>query len=376
MLKIQEKLVNMSASLLLLCALQLMLMSCSENSTVKIGIIGGLTGRVADLGIAGRDGAMLAVEEINASGGIDGRRIELIIKDDKQDNKACEQAVAELVKHKVVGIIGPMTSSMGMIVAQQINENDIPTISPTVSTSELTDIDDYFFRIIPDITNAATKTASYAFNDKGYRKILFIYDLGNRAFTEPWFLGFKSHFEKLGGQQVVGVDYVSSNSFNFLELLQQKEPRDFDCLVIIASALDTAMISQQLRKQNLSIPILASEWAATDNIIEYGGQAVEGIEILHSFDRNNQTVNYLAFVDRFQDRFGYPVSFAAAYSYNAAKILLKALARETQPEKIKNAIVKGSPYDGVQRKIQFNQYGDVEREYTLLKIHGNRIISL
>ncbi len=362
-----------SSIILIIVAVLCSASSCSDDKTIKIGMIAGLTGRVADLGIAGRDGVILAVEEANASGGINGKYVELIIKDDKQNPAACEKALADMLVEKVSAIVGPMTSSMGMVVVPHINKHSIPTISPTVSTTELTGIDDYFFRIIPDISNVAVKTADYIYQKQDYRRLLVIHDQGNSAFTEPWFQTFKSHFETLGGEEVASVSYVSRDSFNFFELIQQVDVLGYDCLIILASALDTAMISQQLRKKDIVIPIIASEWASTEDILEYGGNAVEGIEILHSFDKNDQSAIYLSFTERFRERFGYTGSFAAAYSYNAAKILLEALAKEKSPEKIKSAILAGSPYDGVQRKIQFNQYGDVLREYTLLKIRGNRI---
>jgi len=361
--------------LLLITAPLLLLVSCSDNETIKIGMIAGLTGRVSDLGIAGRDGVMLAVEEANTNGGVNGRYVELIIKDDKQDSAVCNEVLNEMVKEEVAGIIGPMTSAMGMIVAQHINRHAIPTISPTVATTELSGIDDYFFRIIPDISNVAAKTAEYAYLEKNYRRILVIYDQNNSAFTEPWVRKVSSQFEKLGGDKVENISYMSKNSFNFNMLTEKVAAHDYDSLIIIANALDTAMISQQLRKQKIAVPIIASEWAATDDVTEYGGNAVEGIEILHSFDRNSTSPDFRSFSTRFQKRFGYSVSFAAAYAYNAAKILIKALAKEDAPAKIKSAILAGSPYHGVQSNIRFNQYGDVEREYTLLKIRGNRITS-
>ena len=368
----------MRSSLGIICIILALLCSasaCSDDKTIKIGLIAGLTGRVADLGIAGRDGVMLAVEEANSNGGVNGKYVELIIKDDKQDPVVCEKALVSMLEQDVSAIIGPMTSSMGMVVVPHINKHAIPTISPTVSTTELTGIDDYFFRIIPDISNVAVQTADYIYQKQSYRRLLVIRDQGNRAFTEPWFQTFKTRFETLGGVEVASVSYVSQDSFNFLELIQQVNVVEYDCLIILASALDTAMISQQLRKKDIVIPIIASEWASTEDILEYGGNAVEGIEILHSFDKNNQSAVFLSFSDRFKERFGYTGSFAAAYAYNAAKILLEALAKENSPEKIKSAILAGSPYDGVQRKIQFNKYGDVLREYTLLKIRDNRIVS-
>ncbi|MEW5815083.1 MAG: ABC transporter substrate-binding protein [Spirochaetota bacterium] len=122
---------------------------CTEKNPIKIGFAGGLTGIHSDLGIAGRNGALLAVEEITSAGGIKGRPVVLITKDDQQDPVAALKVDKELIDEGVVAIIGHMTSVMTMSVIPFINKSEILMISPTTSTNELTNIDDYFFRTLP-----------------------------------------------------------------------------------------------------------------------------------------------------------------------------------------------------------------------------------
>jgi branched-chain amino acid transport system substrate-binding protein len=353
-----------------------MVTSCSTSEPVKIGFIAGLTGRVAALGTAGRDGALLAVEEANGQGGINGRKIEMITRDDKQNEEKCKLAIAELVAENVVGVIGPMTSAMALVIVPVINEHAIPTISPTVSTGLLAGVDDYFFRIIPVSSDAAVNTASYAYTEKNYRKLLVVYDTSNSGYTLPWFEKLKTHFEKFENGQVEGIGYASKNGYDFLEIARKISERDMDCLILLANSLDSALLSQQLAKLKLKIPILACEWSLTDELIEFGGVAVEGIELFHSFDPNSKKQSYLDFNLKFQRRFGYVADFASAYGYNAMNILISSLKNSTSADQVRKKIVNESPYQGVQHEVRFNGYGDAIREYSLLKIENGKVITL
>ena len=94
----------------------LVFFSCKPSEPIRIGFLGGTSGRVADLGIAGRDGVQLAVEICNRSGGVSGRKVQLIIKNDEQTPEVAERGVRELIAEGVLAIVGPMTSAMGMAV--------------------------------------------------------------------------------------------------------------------------------------------------------------------------------------------------------------------------------------------------------------------
>ncbi len=349
--------------------------SCSSPDPIKIGLLAGLTGRVADLGIAGRDGASFAVEQFNSRGGLNGRPVQLVTRNDKQNESECKKAVEELIQEGVVAIVGPMTSSMALVTVPLIDKHGILTISPTVSSNKLVDLDDSFLRIMSASAEAASKTAHYLYLKKDSRKLFVIYDLSNRAYTESWYDQLRSDFESLGGE-VSAANYRSAPGYNFLELVKGVTKEEMDSLVILANAMDTAMISQQLKKMSWKKPVMVSEWATTKDLLEFGGAAVEGIEIFHSFDRNNKSSSYLQFSEKFLNRFGYSAGFASAYAYNAVNIILSTLKKNSDQHNLKDNILAGGPYQGVQRTIQFNKFGDVMREYTLLKIHDGKLETL
>lgn len=143
--------------LIFCCSIQ---SGCKEPEPIRIGFLGDLTARAAGLSTSGRDGFSLAIEEVNARGGIKNRRVEGLIRDTRMDNETALEAVRELAKSDVSAIIEPMTSQTAVAIVPEINRIGIPTISPTVSTNELAGLDDYFFRVYYTNAQAAQLLAS------------------------------------------------------------------------------------------------------------------------------------------------------------------------------------------------------------------------
>ena len=352
----------------------LSVVACDMNKEpIKIGYVGGLTGRVAGLGIAGRDGALFAIEEVDRAGGIDGRQVSLVVKDDKQDADTAKQAVRELIQEDVVAIVGHMTSSMSAETRPIINEAKKVMISPTSKSDVLSGHDDYFFRVTAASSFNAQKVADLAYSQKGFKTFAVIYDMNNRAFTESWLQQFRQPYEALGGKIIVTREFHSGSvNLSFLSLVKDVTTYKVDALLVLASALDTALISQQLFKLGNQLPVFASEWSFTSDLLNFGGMAVEGLTSFHSFNNDNQNQRYLDYKDKFIKRFGYDPSFASVLSYDATKLLLSAIQRNSNPKQLKKTLLEMGPFPGLQSNIKFDQYGDVERSLFLTVINNGK----
>lgn len=125
------------AGLVLLCA------ACGQREPIRLGFVSGLTGRHSDLGISSRNGATLAVDELNAAGGVRGRSLQLIIRDDGQDADRARRAVRELVGEGVVAMVGHATSSMAAATLPIVNDAQVLMVSPTVTSPDFTGKDDW-----------------------------------------------------------------------------------------------------------------------------------------------------------------------------------------------------------------------------------------
>ena len=180
----------------------LFLSGCGPREPLRIGFIGGLSGRVTDLGEAGRNGAQIAIEEINRAGGVKGRRVELIVRDDAQSPEKAIAAVNELIAARVAAIIGPMTSAMTEVVLPLAERAGVVLVSPTVTAHNFFGVDDVLFLIMSSTRAEAESSAEYHFTESAVRHVAAIHDARNRAYTESWLRDFTVGFQARGGDVV------------------------------------------------------------------------------------------------------------------------------------------------------------------------------
>jgi branched-chain amino acid transport system substrate-binding protein len=331
---------------------------------------------VADLGVGGRNGALLAVEEINRQGGINGRKVELIIRDDEQNRETAAKATRDLVDLGVEAIIGPMTSSMAMAVVPIVNEARMVMVSPTVTTTELSGLDDYFLRVLPDTHTYAPKSARFHFQKLRLRRAAVIYDTGNSAYTENWLNSFRKSFEGLGGRVVAIKQFNSGENVAFSPIVRSILPHRPDLIVLVCSAVDAALLCQQIRKLDSAITISVSEWGSTERFVELGGTAVEGVYFAQFLDHGNSTPRYRSFLKAYRTRFGQDPGFSGLAGYDAGIVVLDALASRKKGIPLKEAILSAGVYKGVQREIVLNRFGDADNTTYITLVKNRRFITL
>jgi len=359
----------LSALAIVLC---LALTACGEEPSLKIGFVGGLTGRVADLGVAGRDGVIYAVEEKNQAGGIAGRTIELVTRDDQQDIDSAKQAVEDLIGEEVVAIIGPMTSSIAVAIKPVIDASQLVMISPTVKTDHLSAQDDFFLRVTTPLSSNAVKLAEQAVNTLHLQKFAVIYDTSNRAFTETWYNYFKTALQERGGEIVAKEEFNSDPAVHFMPIAERIMASGPEGVLMISNAIDTALLAQQFDKLGARVPLFSSEWAFTSDLLSFGGRAVEGMSSYHSFNANSETRDYLAFKELFIKRFGYAPAFASVLAYDAASFLFAGLESNPGKEGLKRSLLEISSYQGLQSQFKVDRFGDVERRLFLTVVDGGQ----
>jgi len=347
--------------------------NAEDKNPIKIGFVGGLTGRNSDLGIQGRNGATLAVEDINRHGGINGKPVQLITRDDKQDPQTALKVDRELIEEDVVAIIGHMTSTMSEAALPLINERKITMISPTSGTNKLTGIDDYFLRVVnPDIQLINLKT-DYAFRNLRLRRMAIVYDLSNRTYTENYAANFKSAFERLGGKVVFSDSFMTGPDVGFKGFARKILPAKPDGLLIVAGAMDTAILCQHIRMTGSKIPILVSGWAQTPDLLRHGGPAVEGVVAAQYFDHGSLAKPFVMLREKYRARFGdVDLTFAVVTGYEAVMVVKDALSRNPDPKRLKETILKQKNFNGMQGVFEIDSYGDAKRKGYIATVQNNR----
>lgn len=343
---------------------------------LKIGFAGGLTGRVADLGRGGRDGVVLAVEEINREGGVRGRPIELLVRDDRQDLSTARRHDKALIDAGAVAVIGHMTSAMSLGVVDLFDRARIPLVSPTTSTDRLTGLHDHFLRLIPSTRGMALPSAHYAAKALGVKRVTMVIDLGNHAYSQSWFEAFREAFLARGGEAVRKVTFTSGADASFPQLARVIGEGDGEALIIVANALDTARLCQSLRNQAWNKPIGATQWSLTSDLIRHGGRAVEGLFFFNVFNESSRAPAYLAFKEAFEHRFKRAPGFAAVKGYDAARLIFLALERNPEPLNLRQAILKLGTFAGLQGALTIDRFGDVESDFFAAAVQDGVIAPL
>lgn len=359
---------SLKYTLMAMAACAFLLGACARSEPLLVGFLGGVSGRVADLGIAGRDGALLAVEQRNAGGGIAGRQITLIVEDDQQDAEVARQAMERLIAQQVVAVVGPMTSSIAVAIVPQANAAGLVLVSPTVTTNALSGIDDHFFRVVAPTSSHVARSAHHQYHERGLRRVALAYDLRNKAYTESWAGDFRQAFTAAGGTIVGEEGFVSSESLYFTELAARLLDRQPDGVIVIANSVDSALLIQKIRQHDAGVAIATSEWAATERLTELGGRAVEGVVVAQYVDRDSQAPAYLAFRDAYLKRFGREPGFAGLTAFDATNVVLDAAAARRGGQSMKQALLAQRQFAGAQSPIRFDAAGDTHRDTFLSMI--------
>ncbi|MEI6208683.1 MAG: ABC transporter substrate-binding protein [Desulfuromonadales bacterium] len=361
----RELLFGMAVVALLVCG-------CTEKKPIKIGYMGSITGKHSDLGVAARDAAMLAVEQLNGQGGINGRKLELIVRDDTFDAKVAEQMAGELVKEGVAAIVGPVASSMSKAALPVVEKAGVVMVSPTSSSNELSGKDDYFFRVMEPNSKFAGHLAESALK-LGIRRLAVIYDTNNRPYTVDIFHVFREVFIKGGGTVTSEVSFDSNLKPSFLPLVKQLGTGEADGVMVLASSVDSIVIAQQIRKEGTQAPILSGACGiAQRDLLQLAGKSSEGM--IFTLPVNSQSVApaYTSFKESFSKRFNYPPTFAAVLAYDATQLILTSLKKDSDTGKLRQTVKSISSFDGLQGPIRLDEFGDPNRKLFVLRYRDGR----
>jgi len=348
--------------------LGLMIISgCFKNKPIKIGYLGSITGKHSDLGVAARDSAMLAIEQLNEQGGINSRKLELVVRDDTLDPKVAAQMADELVKEGVVAIVGPVASSMAKAALPIIEKAGVVMVSPTSSSNELSGKDDYFFRVMEPNSKFAAHLAESALK-LGVKRLSVIYDTNNRPYTVDIFQVFRDAFVKGGGIITSEVNFDSTQKPAFLPLVKQLGLSKVNGVMMLANSIDSVVIAQQIRKEGSGVPILSGACGiAQRDLLQMAGKSSDGLIFTLPVNSQSTASAYISFKESFSKRYNYAPTFTAVLAYDATQLILTALKKNTDAKSLRQTVKSISTYDGLQGPIKLDNYGDPNRNLFVLR---------
>jgi len=329
------------------CLATLLLAACGPQEPIRIGFIGELTGNSADLGEAGRNGAMLAIEQANQSGGINGRPIELLARDTGSTPATAISSAKELLDARVVAVIGTMTSGMTSALLPVHQAAQVVLLSPTATATKLSGVDDQLFRINWTTRDNAQLYARYCL-ERGYRRLAAAANENNRVFSESWVKELKLAFEK-GGGEIVDTEYFDSGADSHLPVVEKLLQSRPDALVFVANAGDSARLAQQTRKLDKKVPLIAAEWASTDQLLELGAIPSTAWRWCSSstptIPRPGSPIS-----QRYVKRFGREPAFGSVLAHDAASVLIDSLTGRATTCRSRKRSSNSGPSRGCRKK--------------------------
>lgn len=356
-----------------------MLTACGDSTPIIIGYSGQLKGKMADLGVYGRNGATLAVEKINSQGGIDGRPLEILAEDDDNTPEGAVKADTTLLEAGAVAIIGHMTSSQTMAAIPTVTEYGGLLISPTSSTPELTNKKDAFFRTMMDNTNQSGELAEYVYSALDINSVVIVADVDNKSYTSTYSKGFTNIFTGLGGKILDTLSYSSSKETNWDALATKIKQLNPDALLIVSPAHDAVALAQHVNTSHTNIRLISGAWAYTDELIKWGGEYVEGMIFGIDYAADNPNPEFIKFRESYRHRFGVMPNFAAAFSYEAVLVLAEALKKTGgSRDGLADALAPSETINGVIGPFKLNEYGDVKRNVFIVTVQdgGYRTVEM
>lgn len=349
-----------------------LLVACDQSGPIKIGFIAGLSGPGSDAGIDALQALKLAAQEINSEGGIHGRTVEIIARDDLKTPEVAQNHVRELKRLGVDAVVGPIISSIGMAMLPVINELGVVTISPTVSAADFAGFRDNLFRMN---TTTRENARAYArrYIDLGYERVALALDGQNQAFADSWYREFLLELDALDGR-VISKIWINVDDITKADAAAQLLANNPDAIVLITNSTDSALMAQEIRKISSDVPLAAAEWAGSQDLVELGGDAVEGMELIQAYDRYETTPRFQKFVTDFKEMFDRQPGYTAVLAYDAATMLFAAIRTKHPDQSLADALTNLPPQQGLHQELEFDAFGDGNRNIYFVEIRDGKFI--
>lgn len=349
-----------------------------EKAPIKIGVFLPFKGHLARFGINARNAIQLAAEEVNAEGGINGRKIVLVLENTAGSEAETLAAAKRLVGSGVVGIIGPGVSRKVLQIRPVMEAFDGPFISPVASSEKYSGLKDNLFRIESTGSERATILADYITRHRSIQRVLIIRNIGKEPYLDEVMDSFARRLEEKNGV-ITDIIYLDlTKEWDWTTTLNSLERKPADAVFIMHSSISLVHLAQTLREHDKDIQILGTNHAFHDSLLLAGGRDVEGTIFAVSHDPATSYPPYVNFINRFQKRFGGTgKSFTAVYSYEAAQVLFYGLKKtKGKKEGLLETLQQPTTFKGVYSPFSLDEFGDAKRENFLMTVKHGTFVKL
>lgn len=340
----------------------------SSSDSIKVGIMGPLSGDVAQYGIACRDGAQLYFKQLNEGDGINGKQVEMLIEDEKGDATEAVSVYNKLVEEGVTAIVGDVTSKPTIAVAQLSVEDNMPCVTASATTADVISYGDNYFRACVTDPFQGKVMAQFA-AEQGYKTVATIYDMGD-DYASGVAKAFADEAKENQGLTVSSEQGYPSKSTDFNAALTAIIATNPDAILASNYYQDDGMIVTQARQLGYKGVFLGADgWAGiVGGEQDYASaEDLEGCFYCSSFVASNEDESVQKFIEDFNAEYGAAPTNFNALGYDAAAVVAAGLAAaeesgaEPGSDDYKQAVIDGiasCEVKGVTGTISYDGTGD------------------
>lgn len=359
---------------ILLIAMLMIVQSCEEKSDkIVVGFFGSLTGPDSTFGLSSKNGINMAIDEVNQSGGILGKKVELKVYDTLGSIEEVKLIVGRLISvDKAVALLGEVSSTRSLVAAPIAQKLGVPMITPSSTNPRITQFGDYIFRTCFIDAFQGEVMAKFAFHSLKLKNAAVLTDTDSE-----YSISLADYFIKtytaLGGKVLTVENYMSGDVDFYQQLLKiQKKKPEF--IFVPGYYSEAGLIARQAREVGLNVPLMGGDGWDSENLVAIAGDSINGSYFSNHYTLENQDPEVQNFIRAYEKRFGLKPDSQAASGYDAARILFQAIktAGTTEPKKLRDALAKTNSFKGVTGTISMNEHRDAVKSAVVLQIKGKQ----
>jgi branched-chain amino acid transport system substrate-binding protein len=346
----------------------------AAEETILIGEYGSLTGAEATFGQSTHNGLMLAVDQFNGKGGLNGKKIAVKTYDDQGKTQEAGTAVTRLVTDdKVVAIVGEVASSLSLAGGRVAQQYGVPMISPSSTNPTVTQVGDMIFRVCFVDSFQGYVVAKFAREDLKANKIAVLYDQG-QAYSTGLKDDFVREFTAAGGTIAGEPQAYTGGDIDFSAQLTTIRDLQPDAIFLPGYYTDVANIALQSKKLGVTAPLLGGDGWDSSELAKIAGDSIEGAYYANHYSHEEQRPAVQEFVKAYEERYKETPDGLAALGYDAGMLLFDAMKRSPSlgGKDLAAAISATKDFNGVTGTISIDAERNATKPAVIVQMRGGK----
>jgi branched-chain amino acid transport system substrate-binding protein len=333
------------------------------SDVVKIGHVGPISGAIAHLGKDNENGARLAVEEINAAGGVklgdQTVKLDLVTGDDKADPKDGTLVAQKMIDEGVVALVGHLNSGTTIPASKLYADANLPHISPSATAVKLTEQGfKTTFRVVARDDKQGAALANFAAGPLKAKSVAVIDD------RTPYGQGLADEFEKFAkekGMKVVGREFTNDKASDFNAILTKIRSMKPDVVMYGGMDATAGPMAKQMKALGMKSTLLAGDGVCSPEFIKLAGNAADIMKCSNAGEAVEKLAKGADFVAKYKKRFNTDVQVYSPYSYDAVYVIVEAMKKAGKADRASiTTALRDTNYDGLTGKVAFDAKGDIK----------------